>query len=88
MFRSTGGPKNPFSQRLYQTGQRLDVLTADSLLDGIHHQHWISKIHQVLRLPSDYSSVLTEDLINNLIEFVQVLPNELNQPLSSMMNKA
>lgn len=78
----------PTSLQVYKSGHILPVLKAVELLGNNRHQSLIEEVSILSKLPDDYFASLYEDAINNFAEFVQILPMQINRPLSGLLNQS
>lgn len=79
--------KQGVSHKIYAAGSVLPVLSAADLLASSRHQGVLRQLRgMVFMEDSDYAKYY-ETVLNNFAEFVQVLPRDVNGPLSRLLNE-
>jgi len=75
-------------QQAYKEGYLLPVLAADELLEAGRHHAIIRQLKDSCELPEKYFNAFYQSVINNFVEFVQVLPTDFDSPLCGLMNES
>ncbi|AAO90105.1 helicase/relaxase domain-containing protein [Coxiella burnetii] len=75
--------KNQF----YKPGMLVPVFSAAGLLKNGRYQFLLQQIETLSLLPTEQYAQLYEALVYRFVEFVQVLPIRLDEPLCSLMNE-
>lgn len=71
----------PFSERSI-----FPVLPAKSLLSSLQRQNYLNDIRALSKIPQNYYDALYQPLIDNFVEFVQILPSNNEAKLYSMID--
>ncbi len=75
--------KNQF----YKPGMLVPVFSAAGLLKNRRYQFLLQQIETLSLFPTEQYAQLYEALVYRFVEFVQVLPIRLDEPLCSLMNE-
>lgn len=74
-------------QQAYKEGYLLPVLEAETLLEAGRHHAIFRQLRDICGIPEEYYDAFYQAVINNFVEFVQVLPTEFDGPLCGLMNE-
>lgn len=73
------------SHAKYSEASLFPVLSADQLVIESERLNYLKKISELARIPKEHFNSLYVPLVNNYIEFVQLLPNKYGDELGSLM---
>lgn len=79
-----GSPK----AQVYQEGNLLPVMRSEQLLNLSRHQALLRQLKESSGLPQAHFQALYLSLIDAFVEFVQVLPVDMDSPLGGIMNRS
>lgn len=65
---------------------RVPIFQAHSLLANKQHQFLLDQLRELSQLDSTLYEALYQNFIHGFVEFVQVLPRHMDEPLCSLMN--
>lgn len=74
--------------QVYKSGYQLPVLKSHQLLSAGRHQGLLQQVREISGLDDAHFELLYEGAVNQLVEFVQVLPAQQNGALSTLMNQS
>ena len=72
----------------YRIGQRLQVKTASALLSEQQYQNYVNQLKRLTHLPDEHFDHFYWSLLERYVEFVQFMPDDVNDALGSMVVNA
>lgn len=89
MFIRNSTDKNKtLKAQAYKPGMRLPVLSASLLLGSKQYQVLFERLRELAGLEGELYESLYQNFIYRFVEFVQVLPKQIDDPLCSLMNES
>ena len=79
--------KQGASHKIYSAGSVLPVLTAAELFNSSRHQGLLRQLRGMIFMEDDTYEEFYESTLNHFAEFVQVMPRDINGPLSHLLNE-
>lgn len=78
--------KGKSSQKDYSESTLFPVLSRDDLLPEVEEKIYLKKLQDLVGVPDDHFRAVYRELIDNFVEFVQVLPESYGEDLGSLLN--
>ena len=79
--------KQGASHKIYAAGSVLPVLRAAELFSSSRHQGLLRQLRGMVFMEDDDYARFYESTLNSFAEFVQVMPRDINGPLSYLLNE-
>jgi hypothetical protein len=71
----------------YNAQSLFTVRTADQLLADLSRENYLKKINDIVKMPNEHFQALYAQLVDNFVEFAQILPMRYTEHLSGIMQE-